>query len=136
VQWVFVNMPLPMHPNAWAASEAAMCAGAANRFWPMHDRLYRGQAEWSGAAEPLPIFTRYAKEVGVPLEAFTACVMNDRMAALITNDVIYATSARITGTPTFIINDETSVVGLKTFEEWRDMIDAAAKKAAAKKTPE
>ncbi len=133
VQWVFVNLPLPMHPNAWVASEAAMCAGASNRFWPMHDRLYKNQSEWSASPDPTPIFTRYAKESGVPLDAFTSCVVNDKVATLITNDVIYAASARITGTPTFVINDTESIVGVKTFEEWRDIIEAAAKKAPVRK---
>ncbi|HEX9105734.1 MAG TPA: thioredoxin domain-containing protein, partial [Longimicrobiales bacterium] len=36
VQWVYVNMPLVIHPNAFQAAEAALCAGAvADRFWPM-----------------------------------------------------------------------------------------------------
>ncbi|MEO5510625.1 MAG: thioredoxin domain-containing protein [Longimicrobiales bacterium] len=133
VQWVFVNMPLPMHQNAWVASEAAMCAGASNRFWAMHDRLYRTQPEWAASQDPTPIFARYAKEAGVPAEPFTSCMANDRVATLITNDVIFGASARITGTPTFVINDDEQVVGIKTFEEWKDIIDAAAKKAAAVK---
>lgn len=133
VQWVFVNMPLPMHQNAWAASEAAMCAGASNRFWAMHDRLYRGQQEWSESTEPGAIFARYARDAGVPAEPFTSCIANDRVAPLILNDVMYSAAARITGTPTFIINDEETVVGMKTFEEWRDIIENAIRKAAAKK---
>ena len=28
VQWVFVNLPLVMHANAFQAAEAALCAGA------------------------------------------------------------------------------------------------------------
>ncbi len=133
VQWVFVNLPLPMHPNAWAASEAAMCAGSSNKFWPMHDKLYMNQAEWSAAADPATLFTRYAREVGVPAGPFATCVASDLVATLITNDIIFAASSRITGTPTFVINDEEVIVGVKTFEEWRDIIDAAAKKAATKK---
>src|SRR5687768_16025103 len=53
VQWIFVNIPLPNHSNALAASEAAMCAGAVNdRFWNMHDILFEKQAEWSAAPDP------------------------------------------------------------------------------------
>ena len=133
VQWVFVHMPLPMHPNAWVASEAALCAGASDRFWPMHDRLFRSQAEWGGTADPTPIFARYARDIGVPAEPYTSCVREDRVAPLIVNDVIFVAAARVNGTPTFIINDEETVVGMKTYEEWRDLIEAAMKKAASKK---
>lgn len=133
VQWVFVNMPMPMHQNSWVAAEAALCAGATNKFWAMHDKLYRGQQEWSTSQDPAPIFARYAKEAGVTAEPYTSCVASDRVATLIVNDVMFAAAARINGTPTFVINDEETVVGLKTFEEWRDMLDAAIKKAATKK---
>jgi protein-disulfide isomerase len=133
VQWVYVNMPLPMHQNAWVAAEAALCAGATNKFWPMHDKLYKNQAEWSVSQDPAPMFARYAKEAGVAAEPFTSCIANDRVATLIVNDVMFGASARINGTPTFIINDEEQVVGMKTFDEWKEILEAAIKKAAAKK---
>jgi protein-disulfide isomerase len=133
VQWVFVNMPLPMHTNAWIAAEAALCAGASDRFWQMHDRLYRSQAEWGGSADPTPMFARYARDAGVPAEPYTSCVREDRVAPLIINDVIFVAAARVSGTPTFIINDEETIVGMKTWEEWRDLIETAMKKAAAGK---
>lgn len=133
VQWVYVNMPLPMHQNAWVAAEAALCAGASNKFWAMHDRLYRSQAEWSASQDPAPIFARYAKEAAVPAEPFTSCVASDRVSSLIVNDVMFAAAARINGTPTFVINDDETIVGMKTFDEWRDLLEAAIKKAASKK---
>src|SRR5918999_1086287 len=52
VQWVYVNLPLPAHREAWGAAEAALCAGAAaSRFWEVHDILYARQSEWAGAAD-------------------------------------------------------------------------------------
>ena len=129
VQWIFVNLPLPSHPNAWAAAEAAMCAGAANdRFWPMHDKIFLQQGEWSVAAYPAPLMMRYAREVGASGEAYQACVANDRIASLIIRDVLYAANARVSGTPAFVINNEPVFVGMKTFEEWQQLLDAALKK--------
>jgi protein-disulfide isomerase len=133
VQWVFVNMPLPMHQNSWVAAEAALCAGASNKFWNMHDKLYHNQLVWSSSQDPAPLFARYAREAGVPAEPYTSCTINDRVATLIINDVMFSAAAHVTGTPTFIINDDETVVGMKTFEEWRDLLDAAIKKAATKK---
>src|SRR5260370_9482322 len=48
VQIVFHHFPLTrMHKNAMAAARAAEAARNQNRFWEMHDRLYRNQKEWA-----------------------------------------------------------------------------------------
>ena len=126
VQWFFVNLPLPTHGAAWMAAEAAMCAGAVhNQFWSLHDRLFATQEEWSRANGVRAALTRAARNEGITSDAYEACLVEDSMAALILQDVIFAANLRIGGTPTFIINNETSFVGLKTFEEWRDLIEKA-----------
>jgi protein-disulfide isomerase len=107
-------------------STIAVCAGAvAERFWPMHDRLYATQAEWSTAPDPTPIFARLARESGVPAEPFKACVDRDRVASVIISDLLYSAEARVDGTPAFVINREQSVMGMKSFEEWKMLLDKA-----------
>jgi protein-disulfide isomerase len=129
VHWVFVNLPLPNHPNSWLAHEAAVCAGAvADRFWPLHDRIFATQSEWGPAADPAPHLARYAKEAGVPAADFATCVAGDRVAAVLLQDVIFAASARVNGTPAFNINNELSVVGMKTYEEWKELLEKTLKK--------
>lgn len=134
IQWVFVNMPLHIHQNAWVASEAAMCAGGAgSAFWAMHDRLFTQQAEWSGISDPAAVaavLRKYAQQAGVPLEAFDSCVADDRVSVLLLRDLMYASSLQITGTPAFVINNDQKIVGLKSFEEWKPLLDAAIAKAA------
>jgi protein-disulfide isomerase len=124
VQWVFVNLPLPTHHNSFSASKAALCAGAvADRFWNLHSRLFETQSDWTGAADPLPHFSRMAVESGVATDAFTGCMASDRVAPLILQDVIFAATSRVGGTPTYIINNQQVVVGVKSFEEWRDLLE-------------
>jgi protein-disulfide isomerase len=124
VQWVFVSLPMPSHLNAWVAHEAAACAGGvSDRFWQMKDRLFRNQDEWAAAVDPGALMARYARESGVAMEAWTACVQQDRVAALLLQDVIFG--SRVSGTPTFIVNNQQTVVGVKTFAEWRDIIENA-----------
>lgn len=126
VQWVFVNLPLPAHREAWGAAETALCAGAASgRFWEMHDVLYARQREWSGAADAPARFAAYAREAGAAGDAYDACIAEDRVAPLIIQDLLGAAAADITGTPTFIVNRESRVVGLRSFEEWRQILDQA-----------
>lgn len=129
VQWFFVNLPLPTHGNAWPASEAALCAGAtADKFWPMHDRLYATQAEWSNAKDVKPWFDRFARELGVLSPDYQACLAEDRVATLIMQDVIFAASSRVNGTPAFVVNGEQMIVGVKSFDEWKDIIDKLLKR--------
>lgn len=129
VQWVFVNLPMPSHSRAWLATEAALCAGAvSDRFWVMHDRLFVAGDEWISAADPAAVLTRYARDAGVDMERYTACVTGDEVAAIILQDVIFG--SRVTGTPTFVVsnratNKQQTVVGVKSFSEWRDVLDAA-----------
>jgi protein-disulfide isomerase len=128
VRWVFVNLPVPTHENAWIAHEAAVCAGAVgDKFWAMHDKLFSAQKEWTTAADPGAALSRYARELGVPMEAFTACTATDRVAPLLLQDVIFAASSRVNGTPAFIINNEQTVMGLKSFEEWKTLLDQMLK---------
>jgi protein-disulfide isomerase len=129
VHWVYVNLPLPNHANAWVAHEAAVCAGAiADRFWAVHDRIYATQEEWIALADPAPLFARYAKDAGVSAEAFASCVATDRVAGLLLQDVIFAATSRVNGTPAFNINNEVSVMGMKTFDEWKELIEKLLKK--------
>lgn len=128
VHWVFVNLPMPSHTNSWIAHEAAVCAGAiADRFWVMHDRIFETQQEWAGSSNPGAIMTRLAREVGLPGDRFAACVGGDRVASLLLQDVIFAATSRVTGTPAFNVNNEHSVMGLKSFEEWRDLLERTLK---------
>jgi protein-disulfide isomerase len=127
VRWVFVNLPLPMHANAWLAAESALCAGAeADRFWALHDRLFAAPHEWSMLPDPAPVLARYAKEEGVPTEAYQACVAGDRVSALILQDVLFGSG--VSGTPTFVINNQQTIVGMKSFAEWQEVLETALKK--------
>ena len=132
VRWVFVNLPLPSHQHAWAAAEAALCAGAlAGDFWSVHDRLFAHQREWSALPDPAPAFIGYAREGGVPEAEFRACIDGDQVASLIIEDVIFAARAGVRGTPAFITNQDQAVVGLKSFEEWEQVLEEALRRAAA-----
>lgn len=126
VQWIFVNLPLPNHAYAWAAAESAMCAGGAGeKFWPMHDLLYERQSQWAQSPNAHALFANYAREIAVDTVAYQKCVDEDRVAALIVRDVLMSASMRPTGTPAFSINGAQAFSGLRSFEEWQQMLEAA-----------
>lgn len=128
---VFVSYPLPNHPLGWIAAEAAFCAGAQGRFWPMHDRLFATQREWTAATEPARVFAAQAAALGLDTLAFRDCTDNDRVAPVILGDLLQAAQAGINGTPTLILmaNKDGSqarkvLVGAQPFETLSREIDA------------
>ena len=131
VQWVFVNLPLPSHPRAWGAAKAALCAGAvADEFWSYRERLFSEQRKWVGADDATHVFIQFAREAGIPVAAFQDCLLMDRVAPLLLEDVLFAAKTDVSGTPTFIIHPDRNVVGFKSFEEWQVIIEAALERHA------
>jgi protein-disulfide isomerase len=135
VKMVFINYPLPNHPRAYAASEAAMCAGAQGKFWPMHDRLFATQREWSGMADAARRFDAFATEIGLDMAAWRDCTANDRVAQLIIGDALKAAGGGISGTPAFVINGSRLLGGAVTFEQMKTELDAALASPVAPPPP-
>ena len=44
IHFVYRHFPLPNHPNARPAAEAAQCASEQGQFWQYHDRLFASPA--------------------------------------------------------------------------------------------
>ncbi|HEU0014962.1 MAG TPA: thioredoxin domain-containing protein [Longimicrobium sp.] len=127
VRMIYINYPLTTHREAFAAAEAAMCAGAQGKFWPLHDRLFATQREWSGQADAAKRFAGFAREAGVDMAAFSECVDNDRTAGLIVGDAMQAASAGINGTPTFMLMSragQKALSGAIPFEQLSHEIEA------------
>jgi protein-disulfide isomerase len=125
VQMVYINLPLPMHTQAFSAAKAAMCAGAQGKFWEMHDRLFSTQREWGGQADAAQRFARLALELNLDPAAYRDCVDNDRTAPLILNDAMQATGAGVNGTPAFVVNRTQMLNGALTYEQLSAAVDAA-----------
>ncbi len=105
VQIVFHHFPLmKIHPNALAAAQAAEAARNQNKFWEMHDRLYRNQKVWIDLADPRPIFVSYARELGLNVERFTTDMQSNQVEQRITADIQRGTALGVTGTPTVFLD--------------------------------
>lgn len=105
VQIVFHHFPLArIHKNAMIAAHAAEAARNQNKFWEMHDKLYRNQSQWAEAADPLPIFTAYAKEFGLKIDQFTSDLQSNQIDQRIMADIQRGTSLGVTGTPTVFLD--------------------------------
>ena len=123
VRLVFRDLPLPSHPLARPAHEAARCAGAFGRYWPYHDRLFAAQPAFERDD-----LVRYAVEVGVSREAFEGCIDQRRFASAVEADVAQARALGVRSTPTFFINGR-PLVGAQPVETFRTVIDEALRAA-------
>jgi formate-nitrite transporter family protein len=105
VQIVFHHFPLTkMHKNALAAAHAAEAARNQNKFWEMHDRLYRNQKEWADQEDPRPTFISYARQLNLKVDQFTSDMDSNLVDQRISADVSRGTVAGVTGTPTVFID--------------------------------
>ncbi len=99
VQYFFVNFPIEsLHPQAFRAHEAALCAGEQGKYWEMHDRLFADQTAL--AAEDL---AGHAKAVGLDMEEYEPCVESGRSAARVREDQALGQRAGVGGTPLFLV---------------------------------
>jgi protein-disulfide isomerase len=129
VRLAYVNFPLPMHHNAFAASEAAMCAAAQDKFWQMHDALFATQKRWEALPAPQPAFDSLAAAQGVDLEAFRKCESEHMTKPMIEADIDRASKAGVESTPTFLIGGM-MVTGAQPVANFRRAIDSALTLAA------
>jgi protein-disulfide isomerase len=104
ITFIFRNFPLPMHPNALPAAEAAEAAGAQGKFWEMHDKLYETQDEWSGVLDPTNAFTHYASDLGIDADKFKQDIIAKKYQDIISKDQSDGYSLGVQGTPTFFVN--------------------------------
>jgi protein-disulfide isomerase len=123
-RYVWISFPNSRHRRAWPAIEAAFCAGAAGRFWEMHDILFETREEWTEAEDPHARFVDYAARAGVEPESFEACLRNDQTAPLQVSDYESALRSGITSTPFFIVGDSLAIQGTVPPERFRAAVDS------------
>lgn len=108
IAFIFRNYPLStMHPNAKAAAAAAEAAGLQGKYWEMHNKLYESQNDWSNLStdKRTDMFVSYAKAIGVKdPNKFKTDMASDDVNKKISFDLALGDKAKVTGTPTFILD--------------------------------
>jgi protein-disulfide isomerase len=131
IRLAFVNMPLSMHQNAIPAAEAAMCASAQNKFWPVHDALFASQSQWESLPDPVAKFDSLVAAAGVDPSRWRACMKNHSTLPLVKADHDKLRGAGVNSTPTFfvdgkmLVNQNGESAGVAA--DVRGAIDAALK---------
>jgi protein-disulfide isomerase len=117
IRLVFRDYPLPMHPLARPAAEAANCANAQGKFWEYHAKLFQNQSALGDDK-----LKEYAKDLGLDQTKFDQCLAAKPFKAAIDKDVEDGSKVGVNGTPAFFINGR-MLSGAQPFEKFKEVID-------------
>jgi protein-disulfide isomerase len=117
IRLVYRDFPLPFHPSAQKAAEAAQCAGDQGKYWDMHEKLFANQK----ALEPAAL-KGYAKDLKLDQAKFDKCLDSGEKAKVVETNKKAGEKLGVTGTPAFFING-IQLTGAQPFEEFKSVID-------------
>ena len=118
VRFVFRQFPLPMHPNASLAAQAALAAHAQGKFWEYHDALFANQTDLEKAN-----LVAIAEKVGLDVEAFTSALDAETYKTAVDGDFALGESLPVRGTPTIYLN-RSPLSNATSFEDVARAIEA------------
>jgi protein-disulfide isomerase len=129
-RFIFINFPIPqIHPNAQAAHYFAMCAARQNRFWQVHDLLFKHQRQWEKLPDPTVYFRTLADLASLRRDSLARCTSGRAEEWLVRAEAAEAARLGISGTPAFVINGGL-LPGMAPIETWRPILDSIYRIAA------
>ncbi|HEU4383664.1 MAG TPA: thioredoxin domain-containing protein [Anaeromyxobacteraceae bacterium] len=118
VRLVYRDYPLPFHPNAPKAAEAAHCAGDQGKYWQMHGKLFANQRGLDVGS-----LKGYAKDLGLDSGKFNTCLDSGEKAKVVEAHRKAGDEAGVSGTPAFFVNG-VLLSGAQPFEAFKPLVDA------------
>jgi protein-disulfide isomerase len=126
VRIIYRQFPITnLHPFAFKAAEASLCANEQGKFWELHDTMFSDQTKLSVSE-----LKEDARRLGMDQKKFNACLDSGRYVEQVQNDSKEAQRSGVTGTPAVFLNGVMVDGGAVSFS----VLDAAIKKALAGKT--
>jgi protein-disulfide isomerase len=98
IAFAYKDFPLPMHPRAEKAAEAARCAGKQGKFWQFHDQLFRSKEL------NVDQLKAQARVLGLDSSGFDKCLDSGEESAVVAQDRAEGVGLGLSGTPSFFIN--------------------------------
>jgi len=117
IRFVYRHFPLPNHPNARPAAEAAACAADQDKFWAYHDKLFADPGHLADAD-----LKQSAASLGLDASKFTACVDGHKTKDKVDADIAAGREAGVDGTPAFFINGR-MLSGAQPYDVFKRLID-------------
>jgi protein-disulfide isomerase len=122
---VWKDFPLTqIHPQAFDAAQAGLCARDQGKFWEYHDQLFANQA----ALQP-DALKKYAADAGMDAAAFSACLDSNKYQPRVQASMDAGSQLGIGSTPTTFINGR-MVTGAQPIEAFTSVIDEELQRAS------
>lgn len=117
----FVYRDFPFDPVGLRAGMMARCLGN-ERYFGMIEILYKTQAQWATADDPLAALAGIGRLAGLSAEGFEACMANQAlMDGILERRQAGERDFEVSSTPTFFINGH-KIVGARPFEVYEEVI--------------
>lgn len=122
VQLIYRHFPLPQHKFSKLAANAAEFAGTQGKFWPMHDKLFDTQAEWSILPDATDYIVNLGKQIGLDETKLKEVMKKEEFAQKIQEDINEGNALGVDSTPTFFINSKR--VNLQNFQDLKTAVSS------------
>lgn len=99
VKIVFKNFPLRNHKFARPAAIAALAANKQDKFWELHDQLYKNYNRLNDQK-----IRELAQQVGLNMEEFDQDMKDPELKAIVGRDFQEGAKAGVRGIPTIFVN--------------------------------
>jgi protein-disulfide isomerase len=123
VRVVYKMHPLPMHPNAMPAAQAALAANAQGKFLAMNEKLLASSASLSRDK-----YIQFATELGLDVERFTSEIDTSAYKKIIDEETQEVMKVGATGTPASFVNGR-FVSGAAPYDMFKKLVDEEIAKA-------
>jgi len=117
VRIVYRDFPLPNHPQATPAAEAALCAHDQGKFWEYHDKIFENQRSLDNES-----LKQFARDLSLDTASFDECFDSGAFSDTVQEGYNEAGTLGINATPAFFINGR-FLSGAQPFEAFRAIID-------------
>lgn len=132
LRWRYRDFPLQQHEYSRIAAHSAACADEQGKFWAQHQRIYEGQAEWAASRNAADIFRGYAREVGLDLGRYDACMSSGKYWGRIQASYEEGVRAGVSSTPTLLVGGRL-YTGRFDSDAISKLVDSLAPRTAAAK---
>lgn len=127
LNFVYKDVPLPNHPHAQKAAEAAHCAGVQGKYWEYHDLLYKTKK--LDVAE----LKQNSRVLGLNDSAFEACLNSGEQAERVKAQLAEGQSLGLQGTPSLFINGR-AFSGVLSYEQLSAVVEEELRRSPATTT--
>ena len=107
-----------------------MCAARQDRFWPIHDLLFKYQDKWAPLKDPAPFLITLADSIGLPRDSILTCLQKQETRSVIQSEADGAARSGVASTPTVYIQGAGLLKGAAPLEAYRLILDSLWKERA------